>query len=169
MSRLVLMLCCVNLLLPEPVLWAAQQPEMPAVERLDVALSPQGTLQGALVTPQGTPVDHARVMIVQGPERKIDLATDREGRFESGTLPAGIHVVAAAGCVKVCRVWAPGTAPPTAGRGVLLVADGAAVRGQRDWYQWVSEHYILFVCAVTTAVVVPIAVIDANRRSPASP
>lgn len=169
-TRLVLMLCCVNLLFPQSAIWAAQRPELPAAEVIDVALSPNGTLQGTLVTPQGTPVGQARVMIVQGPERQIDLVTDREGRFESGRLPAGVHVVAAAGCVKVCRVWAPGTAPPKAGRGVLLVADGQALRGQRNWYQWVSEHYVLFICAVTTAIVVPVAVIDSNRNhSPASP
>ncbi|MBN1588824.1 MAG: hypothetical protein JW888_04855, partial [Pirellulales bacterium] len=62
------------------------------------------------------------------------------------------------------------TAPPAATSGVLLVSNDAAYRAQRDWYVWISDHYILFCCTVAAAIAIPCAIIDSeNHGAPASP
>ncbi|MBN2024645.1 MAG: carboxypeptidase regulatory-like domain-containing protein [Pirellulales bacterium] len=168
----VAILACLGLLSPEGA-WAAPAAAVspPAVETADAELGPRGTFGGAVVDPQGLAVPGARVMLVVGPGRVVNAKTNRDGQFAFIGVQPGTHVVAAAGTVKTCRLWAPGTAPPAARTGgVLIVANGAAVRGQREWYTWIADHYILFGCGVAAAIAVPCAVVDSNRHSaPASP
>lgn len=169
-ARAALLLSCVGLLPPQSAVASVQQSPLPAVKTLDVALAPEGALCGALVDPQGIAVPNARVIVLQGPTRAADITTDAKGRFATAPLRPGVYLVAAAGTVKTVRVWVPAGAPPTAARGVLMISNEKAMRAQSDWYQWISENYILFCCGVAAAITVPVCLISANDHdTPASP
>lgn len=169
-TRTVVLLSCLGLLLPQPAMAAAPTSPLSAVKTTDAMLGPEGKLQGTLVDPQGIAVSNARVIVLQGPNRIADTTTDQHGQFTVGQLRPGTYLVAAAGTVKSLRVWTRDTAPPAATPGVLMVSNEAAMRAQRDWYQWISENYILFCCAIAAAIAVPVCVIEANRDDePVSP
>ena len=96
----------------------------------DVALQPGGMLQGTLLTSSGRPDVDQTVLVVAGNEVVARAVTDRDGRFTVHGMRAGVYSVRADESQGVYRLWAAGTAPPSA-RGELLMVtdDGRVVRG----------------------------------------
>jgi len=149
---------------------AATVAEPPRV--MDVALGPNHTLRGAVVDPQGIPVPATQVVLLNG-HRQIGVTeTDEQGRFVFSEITGAVYGVAAAGAVKVCRLWAPHTAPPAANQDLLVVADGQAVRGLNPFndragriYTWMSEHPLLTYSLIAAAITVPIVLLAKDSAS----
>lgn len=113
---------------PTPVRSAWSAGAVPVIT--DVALRDGGLLLGEVVTPHGAPlVGRVVTLEYQGAEI-LRTVTDVRGGFGARGLRGGIYQVTAGDSFSVYRFWAPGTAPPAAQRGALLVAGREVVRGQ---------------------------------------
>lgn len=100
-----------------------------AMRVTDVSLGTNGVLFGQLVDRQGRQLPIAEIQITNG-VRNWTAYTDNEGNFHVEGLVGSTYQVQAAGQTHIVRAWAPGTAPPQAAQGVLMVYDGAVVAGQ---------------------------------------
>lgn len=159
----VVLLACLGLLLPQVTAAAAQpQPCSQAAAQpfriVDVALGPQGSLHGAVLDAHGITVPSTGVVLLRGAGLVGMTETDAQGRFAFRGLPGGVYGVGAGGPVQVCRLWAPGTAPPAAIPGLLILSESQVVRQSRS-YDWVSERPLLTYALITAAIVVPVTVI----------
>ena len=178
---LVVAVSCINLLLA-PEIAAATRP----VRSLDVALQAGGTLVGQVVNTEGQPIANSEVIVAAQGKPIARAASDAQGNFRIASLKGGTVEVAAVGVAGNCRLWAPGTAPPAAQNGLLVVAEGEVVRGQhmgrhvpgRSYRGGVRghgggllalmiEHPLVTAGAIGTAIAVPLAV--SNDKSPSSP
>jgi hypothetical protein len=101
-----------------------------AVRVVDVALVDGGTLNGQVVDGQGAPKANAPVTIHQGKDAIATVVTDKNGDFAVKNMKGGMYVVSTQNVSGVVRAWSPQTAPPSAVKGVLLVPNSQAVRGQ---------------------------------------
>lgn len=167
---IVLSAACLGLLLPQQVVSAAQLPKKPERVVMDVALGPQGTLQGTVADPNGSAKPATQVALLKGPEIVATTLTDAQGRFRFQKITGGVYGVATDGGVKICRLWANRTAPPAANRAVLLVSGDQTVRAagpmrdhQNAVYNWISEHYLLTYALIAAAITVPIVLVAAEQ------
>ena len=170
-------LACLGLLAPEAAVVAAGPQEASsatpaAIPVLDIALGPGQTLCGTVVDPAGVPVAGAPVVLLNGARRTASTETGSDGRFGFASVRGGVYVVETTGSVRICRAWAPNTAPPAANPALLMVANGPLVRGrgpmqdcQGRIYTWVSEHPLLTYAAIATAITVPVVLL----AKPSSP
>jgi len=85
---------------------------------------------GQVVDGQGQALPQAEVALhVAG--RPIGTAkTDPRGLFAFRGLKGGVYQLTAAEGQAICRVWAAGTAPPSARQAAPVVAGGNLARGQ---------------------------------------
>ena len=132
-------LACLGMILPESAL-AASGPD--AVQPLpstvgtptppvsDVALQDGGILAGQVLDRQGVPLAGAPVVLRQNDVEVASTATDANGQFHVSGLRGGLYQVAVGQEVRVYRLWAARTAPPSAQPAALLVSGNEVVRGQ---------------------------------------
>lgn len=125
-QRSMLVLACVGMIIPRSCL-LAQQPTESVIT--DIALSAQGALQGRVVDAQGQPVSSANVQIMTKEAVVVETQTDAAGTFNVNSLRGGFYQVNINNVNQNVRMWAPGTAPPTATDG-LTVTLGTVQRGQ---------------------------------------
>ncbi|MBM3999912.1 MAG: carboxypeptidase regulatory-like domain-containing protein [Planctomycetes bacterium] len=102
-----------------------------AVVVSDVALQDAGVLHGQVVNGQGAPMRGVSVVIETRGQVVATAATDEQGFFRAAGLRGGTYVVRSGGYVGGHRLWATHTAPPSATRGLLVVASSDATNGQR--------------------------------------
>ncbi len=116
--------------LPQPAspVSPAAAPQTTAIA--DVALAGGGILRGQVLDPQGTPLANREIVIRQQDRTVATSRSDRDGRFAVSGLSGGVYQIATTDSQAVYRLWAPGTAPPAAQPGALVVAGGELVRGQ---------------------------------------
>lgn len=148
-----------------PVLGAVQ----PTV--IDVALGEHGVMAGQVVDAQGVGLAEQQVVLLQGNWEIGRATTDAEGYFRLEGVRGGVYQLVAGDSTVVMRAWAPGTEPPVAQRGVLMVAGGnEAYRGQNSDRPVLNflTHPLTLTAGVATAIAVPVALHN-TRRSPASP
>ena len=140
----------------------------PAPQVTDVALGDGGMLLGQVLDRQGVVKKGVPVALRAGEETKALAKTDENGRFAFSEVPGGVYQLATTDGQGIYRAWAPGTAPPSAKPGVLLVCGGSTVLSQYggEVVDFLSQP-IVIAGAVTAAVAVPIIVI--KSRHPASP
>jgi hypothetical protein len=100
-------------------------------QALDVALQANGVLVGQLTDSQGQPLANVPVSVVTNGKEIARCQTSPTGVFQAADMHGGVVQIVAANNARVCRLWAPGSAPPAAQQGVLMVA-GDVVRGQCD-------------------------------------
>ena len=133
-TRVVVSISCLGLLLPPSVVAAAEHPPAVMAEKthriVDVALDDQGAFRGHVVDRQGHAISAARVVLMQEDRHIVSTETNADGNFAVVGMRGGVYLVAAANGMAICRVWAPGTAPPPAKQGILIASDDGAVRGQ---------------------------------------
>jgi len=167
-------LAALGLCLPQPLLAAVQANQAPAVTDVTLHQSPQGNiLLGQVRNPQGAVQANVVAALYGNGKRLAESKTDRNGYFSFGNLRGGVYQVTAAGGGGAYRVWTPGTAPPSAQRGALVVAGTDVIRGQcrplRHSYGgmkfWLC-HPCVVVGIVTAAVAVPLILIDDGPDSP---
>jgi len=138
----------------------------------DISLHKGGVLLGQIVDAQGASVASAQVSLYSGGKEVARTQSDRTGKFSVSGLKGGVYQVASANNRGVYRLWSPRTAPPAAGRGMMLVSGSDIARGQSGGpfggiANWISQHPIMTAGAVAAAIAIPIAIDDNN--SPATP
>ncbi|HEY1786024.1 MAG TPA: carboxypeptidase-like regulatory domain-containing protein [Pirellulales bacterium] len=97
---------------------------------LDVTLNEGGTLTGQVVNAQGKPLAKTAVSVRTCGNDVAGVATDAEGNFAVAGLRGGVYEVDSAGGAGYFRLWNTGTSPPSAHKGVLIVAGEQVSRGQ---------------------------------------
>ena len=142
----------------------------PAVEPQDVALREGGALVGQVVDPQGAVKAGAPVSLYDGKTPVGVSATDKQGMFVFQRVRGGVYRLASSDAQGVYRLWSPGTAPPKAKPGVMLVAGTETVRGQAAAAASLGSiaPYVAAGGVVATAVAVPVVISTTSDR-PASP
>lgn len=158
----------------------------PLIRSMDVALGRGGVLVGQVVNTEGQPLGGAEVVLKANGQEMARGLTDEGGHFQVAGLKGGPVEVSAVGVVGNCRIWAPGTAPPAAQQGLLVVSPDDVVRGQHmngrgrrvNCGQGVQghgggllglmiDHPVVTAGAIGAAIAIPIAV--ANNGDPSSP
>ena len=135
----------------------------------DVALRPGGVLNGQVVDASGRPRAGAPVWLVQADRPVATALTDANGYFAFQNLPGGAYVLVAGQNQVVCRLWSPGTAPPSAQSATLIVCGEAPVRGQQGPLGcWMTNPWVLGGIAAT-AITVPIVLFNQHKHHVASP
>jgi len=167
-------LAALGLCLPQPLLAAVQANQAPAVTDVTLHQSPQGnTLLGRVLDPQGAVRANVLVTLYCNGNRIAQSTTDRNGYFSFGNLRGGVYQVTAAGGGGAYRAWTPGTAPPSAQRGALVVAGSDVIRGQfhplghscGGLKFWLC-HPCVIAGVVAVAVGVPLLLLDDDPESP---
>lgn len=165
----------IGLCLPQPL--AAAGSVDAAAGLSDVELRDGGVLLGQLVDQQGLPKAGAAVVLLGGGEKLAETQTDGRGLFAFRGLRGGVYQLTAADGVGAYRVWAPGTAPPSAQPGALLVAGEELIRGQRggilrnagSWLRFNLTNPLFIVGLTTVAVAVPVVIHNVDKDGPKSP
>lgn len=116
----------------------SQSPERRTPEIMDVALGPDGMLQGKTLTgPQNAVQAFEQVDITWEGRVVATAKSDRDGNFAVRGLKGGVHVISVGDRQQVCRLWAEETAPPHSVRGIAFVENAeAVVRGQNGGGIW---------------------------------
>jgi len=186
-------LASLGILVPTPVLHAATFDAGPPHDAegrtqalVDVALcgAPQrDVLIGLVLDRQGAAQEGVSVALCKNGQRLAESRTDRNGHFRFANVRGGVYQLTAAGGVAAYRVWAPGTAPPSARQQALVVADDTVLRGQcggqcdarcrprcglSGLKYWLA-HPLVIAGIVAAAVAIPVAIHNARQDSPTSP
>jgi len=95
----------------------------------DIALQENGLLEGQVLDTQGIPVTGVPVAVVQQGKAVAVTKTNTSGRFAFEGLGGGLFQVVTQQGGAAYRLWAPGTAPPSAPTDALIVNGDTVVRG----------------------------------------
>jgi hypothetical protein len=178
-AKLAAALACFGLTLPSAGLAAP-----PVASDHDVALGTGGLLVGQVLTQQGVAKAKANVSVRYGRHEVVRTTTDENGVFAAKGLRGGQYEILTDDAVRVCRLWAPNTAPPAARSALLLISGGDVVRGQgfipggqgviagghgfiaggknmaSGWVGWMKAHPFITAGTVAVAVATPLAFLD---------
>jgi hypothetical protein len=124
----------------------------------DVALGAGGQLTGWVVDAEGRPVGKSPVVLLQNGHQVAQAVTDARGQFQVPRLRGGVYQIVAAQGGGVYRLWAPATAPPSAGVGLMIVTRGEVVRGQIPYRDLFASDRVLHGGVVAGAIAVPVAI-----------
>lgn len=176
---LIVIVAVVGLCIPEPILGATPNQPLPNV--VDVKLLDGGVLLGQVVTTEGAAQADAPVAILAGNQELATSKTRTDGYFAFRGLRGGVYQLTTADGQGVYRLWAPGSAPPSAQDGALLIAGSNTVRGQTYVNNglfprlhhgpvgfWLSNPWVLGGI-VATAVAVPVILHNRDNDEPHSP
>ncbi len=169
---------CLGLLLPGPLLQAADPPV--AVDRgwsrgvnapkiSDVELDVAGRLRGLVLDAHGIPLAGTRVMVCQGTREMVAVTTDGLGRFAVGPLRGGSYLLKSGGQGKAIRAWRSRTAPPLAKPLAVMIVGDRVVRGQMPLEEFFASDAVVVAGLVAAMIAIPIAVHNSGSRRPASP
>ena len=160
-------LACLGMLLPARSVMAEAPPaaSRTAVAIGDVSLHEGGVLLGQVANAAGTRLVGQQVVIQQGDREVAVTRTDGQGQFAVRGLRGGTYQLSSGPASGVYRVWATGTAPPSANSGVLLVADDLLVRGELPALKyWLVNPYVM-AGLIAAAVAIPVAINNSRDRS----
>lgn len=175
-------LACAGMLLPQSVL-AAPASLGPAPR--DIALRTGGVMVGQVVDVQGKALADSEVAMYFGQAEVVRTKTDANGVFAAKGLRGGEYTVVAGGGQVAYRLWAPGTAPPAASNGALVITGDEVINGQCNscgpagcppaglppagggggLVGWVKSHPLLVAGGVAAAIAIPLAVADDDDGS----
>jgi hypothetical protein len=141
----------------------------PALAPQDIALSEGGALVGQVVDPQGAIKAGSPVSLYEGKTPVAISTTDKQGMFVFQGVRGGLYQVTSGDAHGIYRLWSPGTAPPSAKPGVLLVSGNETVRGQAAGASFASLAPIAAVGGIVAAAVAIPIVVSSNNQRPASP
>lgn len=162
-------LSIVGLIFPTVPVRAAETLSTVAAAIRDVELAQGGLLVGRLTDANGQAVAGAPISVMSQGKPLASMQTDAEGVFAVANLRGGVHEVATDDHVQVCRLWAPGTAPPGTAQTIDVVAPGEVIRGQygpppgnrfiRKAKVWATNPLVIGG-VVAAAVAIPVALSD---------
>lgn len=155
----------IGLLIPGPA-WASESRSSPRV--VDVALQSGGVLLGQVVDPQGAAIGDVVVSLRDKDQELATAKTRPDGYFAFKGLRGGVYQLVAAKGQGVYRVWSPGTAPPAAQQGALLVSGDPVLRGQMGAFKTFLINPLVIAGVVATAVAVPVAIHNSQHKAPSS-
>jgi len=162
----------------QPNLHRKDAPRRAGVAMLhDTRLVGRGELRGTVTNAQGRALANTEVRVRDLNGKMIVARTNAAGQFAATGLRGGIYQVTAGHASQVIRAWAPGTAPPRARGGLLLVSDPNVVVGQ--WEPGTLGYFIegmkgtlsnpLVVGGIiAAAVAIPVAIHNADDDDPPS-
>jgi hypothetical protein len=174
---LVVCLAVVGFCLPQPLFAAVQTNQGPVATDVALHQSPEGNvLTGRVLDQQGAPETDLPVLLLDHGQKLAGTRTDRQGSFRFTNLRGGVYQVLSADAVGIYRVWMPGTAPPSAQPGAMIVTGQDLVRGQYHPFRqggaaarfWLS-HPCVVAGLVATSIAVPVALINCDDDEPKSP
>ncbi|MGD9633208.1 MAG: carboxypeptidase-like regulatory domain-containing protein [Pirellulales bacterium] len=162
---------CVGIASPRPAMAAE-----PTNAVKDVALRTGGMLVGQVVDQQGTPRVNTPVVVLQGERQVVDTTTDANGVFAAQGLRGGQYQIVTPDGQKLCRFWAPNTAPPSAADAAVVITGNEVFRGQwaapsgpasygGRWLDWVRSHPYITAGVVAAAIATPIAIAASDDDS----
>ena len=124
----------------------------------DVSLQAGGVLRGQVVDKQGQPCTGVPISVSKvgaTAAKPIGSQTDGQGRFQFSGLTGGVYQVETAQGSTLCRLWAPNTAPPSAGPAAMVVQGEGPVRGNLGGIgPW---GWALIGLGVAAAIAIPLA------------
>jgi len=123
-------------------------------------------LVGQVVNDQGTAEAGVPVSI-RSQNRELAVAkTGKEGYFAFRGLHGGVYQLVADRGHGVYRVWSPGTAPPAAQEGALLVNSDQVVRGQAGGggFRSFITNPLVIAGVVAAAVAIPVAIHNSHHH-----
>ena len=170
-------LACINLLVPLPLLQAADSSAQASAAEFtvipattsritthDFTLGPTGELRGQVVDKNGVHVADRIVVAVHSDKSSLETVTDANGRFRFVGAKPGMYQVASERGYQSCRCWAAATAPPSATTNVLLVEGDQTLRGQRPIGEILSGP-VLIGLLIAAAIIIPIAVHNSRKSA----
>ena len=128
----------------------------------DVALTEGGTLHGLVVSERGSPRSNALILISHAGREVARTGSDAAGRFIVQGLRGGMYQLATSGGSRLVRLWAAGSAPPSARDSARLVAVECVVRGQSTSRRRFSSDAVLLGAIVAVGAAIPL-IIHGNR------
>ena len=141
--------------------------KMPGV--IDVGLLDGGLLVGQVVDAQGAVLKNVSVSVRRQGQEVAKAQTDDRGYFAVRGLRTGMYQIVAAKGHGIYRLWAPGKAPPSAHKGVLVVAGRDMVRGQGPLAATLGgiglSSPLVIGAVVAASVAVPVAIRNSERPS----
>ena len=153
----------------KPVLVAAT----PSVA--DIALKPGGVLRGQIVNEAGVGTPKVTVELTSG-RQHWQTKTDAQGWFQFAELRGSIYQFCGDGQTQNLRLWSPGTAPPGASLGILVLPATDVVRGQNpvspntnQFFRVAKERLAnprVVGGIIVTAVAIPVAINNFNDDDP---
>jgi hypothetical protein len=164
-------LACLVMLTPPAARADEPAPPLATSEAQDVALGNGGLLVGQVLNGQGLAQAGATVSVRQGDYEVVRTTTDENGLFAAQGLRGGQYAIKSDDSYRVCRLWAPNTAPPGAEQHAVIVQSNEVVRGQwgyhggfgrggHPWLHWMKAHPYLTAGTIAAAIAVPIAFAD---------
>ncbi len=132
---------------------------------VDVALRDGGVLIGQVYNAEGAVRAGVPLVIRDRAGRDVQVKTDALGVFAVNDLRGGVYQIRVGTTVAVYRLWAPGTAPPAARSGAVLVESQQVSRGQGKGRPSVFQHPWALTAVVAAAIVVPIAITNESSGS----
>ena len=175
LRALIVVACCLSMVATSvgpTTTWAGQpspitRPRHANFVSYDVQLDATGKLGGKLTDRGGAALTRAPVVLYQGRNQVAQTRTDQHGRFKFEKLRGGAYQLYTVGRQAMVRTWTPGTAPPGAGKSLLIVADYGAVRGQYDMGDVLSSGVIPIIVVTSAAIAIPI-IVNSNRNKAGS-
>jgi hypothetical protein len=171
-ARIGAALAWIGMLLPAAALDAAPPPtSRPATPPtiVDLELAADGSLHGVVINAHGVPLSRMAVVVRRGGQELWRGETDALGRFAVAGLRGGNYQLQAGGAMRHVRAWTARTAPPIASRVAVIRLADDVVRGQRPLGEALTSDGVVLVGIVGAMIAIPIAVHQANSRSPSSP
>jgi hypothetical protein len=132
---------------------------------VDVALQDGGVLVGQVFNSAGMTRANVPLMIRDRMGRNMQVEADGMGVFTVKNVQGGIYQIRVGNTVAAYRLWAPGTAPPAARSGVVLVDNQQVSRGQGKGRSSVFRHPWAITSFVAAAIIIPIAVTNEGSGS----
>ncbi len=157
-------LAVVGMCLPQMAMAAQSQSDQVIT---DIQLREGGVLVGQVVSPENVGLVGTPVSLASGQQAIAQGRTNGSGYFAFSGLQSGVYQVATTDGSGTYRVWAEGTAPPSAQPGALLVTGSDTVRGQHGMtmFRNIFANPLLVAAIVATAIAVPVAIHNSNRSS----
>jgi hypothetical protein len=151
---------------PRPVQAGVPAGALRASAITDVALGFDGTLAGQVLHAAGQPAVDSPVALHQNGREVAAVRTDSRGNFAIRGLRGGVYEWSAGQSHGLYRLWAAQTEPPSAQRGVLIVAETNLARGQSPVgvLGYLMNPWVL-ATAASTAIAVPIALTNDKASS----
>lgn len=104
----------------------AAQPTKP----IDIAMYRGKVLVGQVVNEKGAPKANVKVVVQSTNGEKANIVTNKDGYFAANLPNGGTYAVTQSGTTMIVRAWTPKTAPPKAGKALLVVSGQQTVLGQ---------------------------------------
>jgi hypothetical protein len=173
--RIVLVLACAGMLLPQGLIAATPPPVKKSV-MTDVVLGSRSTLVGRVVDGRGRGLVGRTVRVHRGSSLIARVKTDRTGQFTVKNLPGGVYSVTSGSTAQLIRAWAAGSAPPRTSAQVVLVDQPLVIRGQdgaaaADSGRFLGMTPLGLAVVGATVITVPVLIAESDDEpaAPASP